>query len=224
MARAGDRSSPLDASAETWEGVARAVHDATGAGAPVSAFELARACGLELVPRLRGGACLLGHELRYDCTVRNTRQHGLVAHEVAHWALRWCGEDDGERAARFTSGALLLPRGDFDRDLRDTAWDVELLRVLHPNVSAEMIARRIVELRDACVTIFDNGKQRARVVSPWLPEAYRLVSGYERELAAACLVSGAAQRHGLCCAFPVFEGDYKRVLVVCEARQLSLRL
>ncbi len=207
-----------------WEGVARAVHDASGASAPVNAFHLARACGLDLIPVIGGGASLIDDQIRFNSAARPTRQHGLIAHEVAHWALRWCHEDDNERAARFTAGALMLPRSDFDRDLRDTAWDLDKLRARHPNASAEMIARRVVELRDACVAIFDGGKQRSRIVSPWLPESYAKTTRFEREAAAACLESGAVVREGLCAAFPVFDGDYKRVIVVCEARQLSLRL
>jgi Zn-dependent peptidase ImmA (M78 family) len=173
-----------------------------------------------------GSACLGGEAVYYDATARSVRQHGSIAHECAHFVLRSSDEDDPEPAARYVAGALMLPRAAFDRDLRETAWNLDELRRRHPNVSAEMIARRVVELRDAVVTILDAGKVRARVASPWshAPAPKRLTP-IERELLDAALASGEAQRaNDLLSAWPVFDGRWRRVIVVAETRQLSLRL
>jgi hypothetical protein len=215
----------MDGGFAVWEGVARAAHDATGIDAPVSAFDLATAYGLTCIPDERGGAFLDGDDVHYDGRARPVRQHGLVAHEVAHYLLRRHGEDDPEPAARYTAGALMLPRRAYDRDLRETAWDLHELRRRHPNASAELCARRIAELRDAVVTILDAGKVRARVGSPWSSAPRARLTPLERELADAALTSGEVQRaNDLLAAWPLFDGRWRRVIVVAEAQQLSLRL
>jgi hypothetical protein len=208
-----------------WEGVARAAHDATGIDAPVSAFDLAAAYGLICIPDERGGAFLDGDDVHYDCRARPVRQHGLVAHEVAHHLLRLHGEDDSEPAARYTAGALMLPRAAYDRDLRETAWDLMRLQERHPNASAELCARRISELRDAVVTVIDHGKMKKRIGSPWMTTFPARMTALERELADAALVTGEMQSaNALLAAYPFIDGTWRRVIVVAEARQLSLRL
>jgi hypothetical protein len=210
---------------DTYEGLARAVHDETGIGAPVSAFELAAACDLVCLPGPRSAACLQDDVVRYDASARPVRQHGLIAHEVAHFVLRMHREPDGESAADYTAGALLLPRARFDRDLRETGWDLPSLQRRHPHASAEMCARRLTQLRDAVVTVLDQGKVRARVRSPWMPAPPARMTRVERELADAALESGETQKaNDLLAAYPLFEGSYRRVIVVAEAEQLSLRL
>lgn len=208
----------------TWEAVARAVHDETGISAPVDARELAVACGLRLAHCGRGLALLDGDTVRYDPQARPVRQHGMIAHEVAHYVLRYHGEEDTEDAARYTAGALLVPRAAYDRDLRETAWDLEQLRARHPNASAEVLARRIAQLRDAVITIIDQGHVRARVGAPWMPEPPRRMTPLERELADAALEAGAAQRGSeLLAAYPFIDGRNRRAIVVADARQLGLR-
>lgn len=212
------------AAAGAWEAVARAVHEATGIDAPVDARELAVACGLRLAHCGRGLALLDGDVVHYDPHARPQRQHGMIAHEVAHHVLRYHGERDTEQAARYTAGALLLPRQAYDRDLRETAWDLDQLRARHPNASAEMLARRVAELRDAVISIIDQGHVRARVGSPWMPAPPRKLTPLERELADAALERGAAQRGGeLLAAYPLIDGRNRRVIVIAEARQLGLR-
>lgn len=213
----------LGAEVGAWEAVARAAHEATGIGAPVSAFDLAAAYGLVSLPRCRSGAMLDGDVVRFDGTARPSRQHGLIAHEVAHYLLRRQAEPDPEPAANYTAGALMLPRARFDRDLR-RSWDLLELRRLHHNASAEMLARRITQLRDAVVSVLDQGKLRARVASPWAPMPSPRLTPLERELADAALAGGNVQRESeLLAAYPFFDGPHRRVIVVAEAEQLGLR-
>lgn len=206
------------------EGIAAAVHDRAGVDGSVDAFDLAARLGLRVEQIARRGATLTGDDvIEVDIRSRLTRQHGLVAHELGHWALDVHGEERlDEPAARFLSGALLVPRVQLERDLRAT-WRLDELMHRHPCASAEMIARRICELRDAVVTVIDNGRVRARIASPWLGTPPRL-SRFERELVEEALGSGDVVEAGaLVHAMPLVEGNWRRVIVVAEAEQLAMR-
>lgn len=214
---------------QSWEGTARAALERANATAPVNAFALAAALDLRVEPWEGRGAELddAAGVIRVSTRARSTRRHGLVAHELGHHLLRLERADD-EDGARYIAGALMLPRETFGRDLTRTSWSLSKLRELHANASAQMIAIRIVQCRDAVATILDAGGRRitARVVSPWLadPRLARL-SKWERELAGRALEEGAEVRGAeLCYAVPVVDGAHRRVVVVCELEQLSLRL
>lgn len=206
-----------------WEGVAADVLESTGCDdPPVDAFELADCCGLEV---RHGLTHRDGNVIYIDSRTRDVRQHGLVAHELAHWALCRAKEQNTEPAANFVSGALMLPRCAFEKDLRSSDWDLRQLRARHIYASAEMIARRIVGLRDAVATIVDAGRIKARAASPWLPDRFRRMSRFERDLVDEALRTGEVQRaDDLIWAFPVFDGAHRRVVVIAEAAQLSLKL
>jgi hypothetical protein len=209
-----------------WEeGVALGLSEELGdPDPPIDAFELARACRLRVELASMRTARLVGDVILVSQRVRRERQHGLVAHELGHWALMRAGERDDEAAASYVGAALMLPRRGFNADLKATGWDMRQLRAKHINCSAELIARRIVTMRDACVSVWDNGKLKARIASPWLPERLSKLSKFERELAAQVLGVGETVEAGnLLWGFAVFEGAWKRVITVCEAEQLGLR-
>jgi hypothetical protein len=209
------------------EGVAADLLEAAGCeDPPVSALELADCCGLEVRPARLLRARLRGGVIEVNVQARATRLHGLVAHELGHWALQRAGEPDTEDGARYLVGALLLPRVPFDRDLRETGWSLEELRRRHPNASAEVIARRIVQLRDAVASIWDQGRCTARVASSWLPVEHvgRKTSALERRLADRVLETARTEHPApLVWAVPMFDGAHRRVVVVLEAEQLALR-
>lgn len=191
---------------------------------PMNALSLARACGLRVVEADIRGARISGRTIKVDARARHVRQQGLVAHEIAHWALARAKEANTEGAADYVAGALMLPRRGFDKDLKVTGWDLRELRAKHVHCSAELIARRIVNLRDACVTIWDNGKLKQRIHSPWLAEGHRRMSRFERELAGQVVASGETVHAGaLLWGFAIFQGAWKRVITVCEAEQLEMR-
>lgn len=223
-----DRGRVVDV-AEEWEGIAADILGETGCDSPpVDALELAACCGLSAKPWGRAYARLNRKraEIRYPAAARLTRQHGLVAHEIGHWALVRGGADNDEDGARYLAGALLLPRRHFDRDLTRTSWAMAELRAKHVHASVEMIARRVCQLRDAVVTIVDEGRVRERIASAWLtePRLHRM-SRWERELVDRALETGETA-HGdqLCYAVPLIDPPHRRVIVVCEAEQLSLKL
>ncbi len=208
----------------TWEAVARdALETTTYDDPPQDAFVLARACGLVLVPG--GSGSLDGDVLRYPSHARTVRQHGVIAHELGHWLLHRANEEDSEIGASYVGGALMLPRRAFDKDLGATRWDLNKLRARHPNASAEMVARRITQLRDSVVTIIDGRKQR-RIVSPWIEDQhFARLTDWERLAAEeASDVGETVYLDDLCYAVPVIDGRWRRVIVVCELGQLSLRL
>lgn len=211
-----------------WEGIAADVLASTGCDdPPVDAIELAELCGLEVahVPHVPGGR-LVGRRIEVNPKLRLVRLHGTVAHELAHDLLERAKEENTEPAARYLAGALMLPRRAFLRDMGQTQWSLVLLRERHPNASAEMIARRIVSLRDAVASIWDEGRCRVRVASPWLDERVvgRRTTALERGLAAHVLETGKVERPAdLVWAVPFFDGKHRRVVVVVEAEQLALR-
>lgn len=213
-----------------WEGIAVDVLSAAGCDeTPVDALELAACCELRVQrePGVRRGNLVLDEQLiQVNPRLEGPRLHGTVAHEIGHWALVRAREPNVEEGARYLAGALLLPRAIFMRDLRRTEWSLLRLRELHPNASAEMIARRLVQVRDAVASIWDNGRCSARVASPWLPSERvgRRTSSLERALADAALTTGEVQRPApLVWAVPVFAGGHRRVIVIAEAEQLALR-
>jgi hypothetical protein len=210
----------------SWEeGVALGVlQDLGDPDPPMNAFSLANALGLKVVETGVRTARLVGDTILLSAKARPVRQHGLIAHELGHWALMQVGQQDTEDSASYVGAALMLPQRHFSADLKATGWDLRELRAKHIHCSAEMIARRIAALRDAAVSVFDQGKLTRRIVSPWLPEGYRRVSRFERALADQALTEGEAVNAGnLTWAFPVFEGAWRRVIVVVEAEQLALR-
>lgn len=215
----------MDDAQASWEGIAADILSETGCDAPpVDAFELADCLGVEVRASGTGRAYRRGSAVYVPVRARRERQHGTLAHELGHVCLEQAGEPDSEDGARYLSGALMLPRRAFERDLAETSWDLRSLRARHTNASAEMIARRIVNLNDAVATIFDQGKVRTRIVSPWLPERYARITRFERELADQVLSTGEAVRGDeLVWAFPIFSGFWRRVVLVAEAEQLALR-
>lgn len=132
---------------EEWEGAASELLDATCTTPPVDAFKLADACEMTVRPWSGRGAMWDGDTtIKLNMRARRERQHGQLAHELGHFALRRARIDDSEEGARWVGGALLLPRREFGRDLVETAWTLSRLRERHVNASAQMIAYRIVQL------------------------------------------------------------------------------
>lgn len=148
------------------EGIALDIHEGTGGLLPVDAFELADLCGLSVRPWWRAQGALVHDEIRYPARARFVRQHGVVAHELGHWALARADEEDCEDSARYLAGALMLPRVPFLRDLAETDWDLTKLRDRHPNASAEMIVVRMTQVSAATAWVWDNGKLARRYGIP----------------------------------------------------------
>ncbi len=137
---------------------------------------------------------------------------------------------DSERGAQYVAGAVLVPGRELSPSLK-LDWSIGRLQSIHKNASAEVIAHRIVQMRerDAVAAIFDNGRLKKRIASPWLPDpmAKRLkkLDALEQRLIDRALETGAEVCDGLACAYPILdEPGHRRVVVVVELEQLSLRL
>jgi hypothetical protein len=194
------------------EGLAEYVLQRTGCDdPPVDAFDLADLCRLKIryVPgrdaKIEGRIIKLGG----DESIRHTRVHGRIAHEIAHYVLARFKHPNTEPNARYLGAALLVPRRPLDRQLR-RGWDLHALMARHLNASAELLARRIVDLRsNASLAIYDEGRFRYRV-------GHRdLKPSNESELAAEALETRSAIRvDDLTGAWPICDATHRRVLVL----------
>lgn len=175
---------------------------------PVDAIELADLLRLKVKwSRLRGGRNE-ADTIHVHPESRITRIHGLICHEIAHVLLDRYGLSQSEKAANYLGAALLVPRRVLDRQLR-AGWDLEALRCSHIYASAELLARRIVDVRSASLAIYDEGRFRYRV-------GHRdLKPDNEQELAAEALATRTAIRvDDLTGAWPICDATHRRVLVL----------
>jgi Zn-dependent peptidase ImmA (M78 family) len=136
-----------------------------------------------------------------------TRQHGVIAHEIGHWALWECGEAyTDDRLARYLAGALMLPYIEFRRDVRRADWDLDALRRYHPNASAEMVIVRMTQISESCAWVWDDG------------EVKRRYGAHEDEAVEAIInrviAEGVAVHDGELRGWPRMDAMYRRVLVL----------
>jgi hypothetical protein len=191
------------------EGIARDIHESTGSRLPVDAFALAELCGLTTRPWSKAdGSWTPGTgEIWYPGRARPVRQHGLVAHELGHWAL-WDAREDHtvERCARYLAGALMLPWQPFTRDVAACDWDLFDLQDRHPNVSAEMVVVRMTQTSESTAWVWDDGRVKRR---------YGVDDDTDvDELVDQVLAGGEPVRDGELRGWPLLERMHRRVVVV----------
>lgn len=199
------------------EEVARVALEHADVGAPVNPDTVADEHGLTVRDGDTDGL-LIGRVILVRETDRRQRRAFAVAHELAHWLLRAAGLPDDEASCNYLASALLLPRDDFERDLRRYGWDLIALCARHPFASFEAVARRIVALREARAHVFDRPLAGQRT-----PSRYSLPYGLsptddERLAASEAAACGAPVevRTGLT-GWPVIEHDWQRVIVLSPA-------
>lgn len=181
----------------------------------VDAEEL-EVCDSSHVPceRCRQGL-LVGRTILVDETLRKQRRAFAIAHELGHWLLRMFGMPDTEPNADYLASALILPRDDFERDLRRYGWDLIALCARHRFASFEAVMRRIIALREARGFVFDKPLAGQRKAG-WYSVPYGLRPGADEWTAAREAVACGAPveiRTGLI-AWPVLEHDWQRVIVL----------
>ena len=189
------------------EGLADSVHDDLGMDS-ADALAIAEYLGLRCLPWAKSYAEISGDVIRHPIPpkTRETRMHGLVAHEAAHALMR----DEGmawrcEPSARYLAGALMLPRDPFARDMARTGWDLHALRELHPNASAEMIVVRMTQLSQATAWVWDNGR---------LARQYGIDEADVSEYVDRVLTVEEPVIDGAIGAWPVFDRHWRRVIVL----------
>lgn len=193
---------------EDLEGIAREIHEGTGGLLPVDAFELAELCGLTLRPWSRSCGAYAGDVIRYPGAARLARQQGVVAHELGHFALERAGMEDCEASARYLAGALMLPRAALLRDVQAVGLDLFRLQARHPNASGEMIAARLTQVMPAVAWVWDNGK---------LARRYGIDEADVSAFVDRVLALEEPVLDGDTAAWPLFDGPWRRVIVVRRA-------
>lgn len=208
-----------------WEGCAEQLRAETRADdRQVHPRLLVATCGLALVGTRGIAGCWLGRRVYYDHTARPERQTGTIAHELGHFALDRYNEEQSERGAAYTGAAILVPRRAIDGVLRRVGWDMDALRADFPHASAELLARRIADVREAVVTIVDGRRIKARVSAPWLPPPSTGLTREERRVLAVAMTERRQIDEGWIRAIPVIDPDQApRVILIAEREQLELR-
>lgn len=201
------------------EELARAFHDERGTGSPpVDPFLCCRAAEMKIIRTRRhlkhgGGAFIPPDTILIDSRATVERQGASALHELSHAVMRAAGEEDDEASVGYLTAALMLPRTEFDRDLR-RGWDLRALKKKHAHASFEMIARRVVDLRAAVVTVFISGMLRYR----W-PD--RRATPIERALAEDAAAARADVTAEWGSAWWCGPPPYERVIVVADSTALN---
>lgn len=210
-----------------WEGLAREALTRAQIDAPVDPWQLAERLGFVVRDAAHGlPTCLSGSTILLETGQRPERRAFGVAHEIGHALLRASRIANTERGANSVGSALLLPRIDFLRDLRQVGWNLAALRERHPHASHEALGRRITMLRDAVLWVLDRDREgrrhRYRVLSPGLPDWMREPSRPELEAvqAAAADLVPVESVAGVC-AWPLPEAGHLRVLCLSAADSLA---
>jgi hypothetical protein len=188
------------------EELAAEIHEETGIETPVDMFVLAEALGVRCIPTASETGFLAGDDLYYPEAVSHVRQQGQTGHELGHWVLKDKGLDpSNERHARYLAGALMLLAEPFARHLEETRGDLAALRAIHVNASAEMLAVRMTQLGGRTVSVWEKGV---------LLRTYgERDANRDVELVMRTLECGQPLR-GPTSAWPVFDGDWRRVIVI----------
>lgn len=198
------------------EELARELLEASDLSSPVDPELIAIDLGLTVLDGGPGCAgFLVGETILVDEALRLERRAFTVAHELAHYVLRERGLPDPEHAANYLASAVLLPRDDFDRDLKRLGWDLIALCARHRFASFEAVARRIVALRGARAFVFDKPLRGQREPSWYSVPWGQHPSDEERLAAAEAVASGTPVevRAGLT-GWPVIQEDWARAITV----------
>jgi hypothetical protein len=185
------------------EGIALDVHRRYGFDDCIDAFDLAGELGLSIRWDNARTSWRGGRALYIPARARIVEAHEGVAHETAHFLIDEYGAPQNEPNARRLAAALLAPRRAIDRELR-RGWNLHRVMAQHPNASAELLGRRMHELRHGSgFAVWERAVLRYRR-GPAAPE--------ERALVAAAMAGAPARRDDLTGAWPI--GERGRVLVL----------
>lgn len=203
---------------DLWEGIAAAHIEAARIGTPVDPWLIAWSLGLRVESGLPGcRACLDGNVIRVDPTARFERQCFDVAHECGHELAERAGIADTEATCNGIAAALMLPRVDFLRDIRQTNGCLLAIRARQPFASCEVIARRKVSIDPGVAWIWDIAPRQN--IYPIVTFGHRwpreLPTREERETMELAIEERTPiEAHGGIRAWPIIEGDAVRVISI----------
>lgn len=211
---------------------------------PIQVREVAGFLGYEVesdpkYPQLSGHEMVSGTwRIIVRPPVRPERESFAIAHEMAH--IHWMDEihHNGDPSLggkleyfcnKFAS-LLIVPYYWFKDDARETGYDLFELKKIYTTASHELLANRLAGLRQTVVTIFDDDGNEKRVTRRFTASGNAPVklskaetqiikdvcwSGSVIEKTGTVREDGRFERVKLK-AYPVFEGEWKRVIVFME--------
>ncbi|MEM9073928.1 MAG: ImmA/IrrE family metallo-endopeptidase [Myxococcota bacterium] len=191
---------------------------------PVCPFDLADAWGFDLVYS-HGRSWTAGNIIFVERAAPH-RMRWDICHEMGHCIADHLGMDArDEMVANLIAAATLLPRKHLTREIERTNWSFpDLTRLFQ--VSWEVLARRIIHLESAVITIVDNGDVRWRGKTPWadLPTWTDTLQEWERILLErAARDSKHLAAGNLVTAYSLPSQAWHRVFLVAEAQAWAWR-
>ena len=178
-----------------------------------------RAYRVKLPENLKGYSRKLGglQEIYVNEDQRSERQNFTLAHEIFEMLLP--DQPFKERLCNLGASHLLMPYQWFKDACRTTSFNLASLKKTFSTASWEAIAYRTLTLREGVVSIVDNGKLTNRVGSigynhpPDLTHTERMVLHQATSSGEVATIEQAGISVE---AYPVFEGDWKRVILVAQ--------
>ncbi|MCE5270806.1 ImmA/IrrE family metallo-endopeptidase [bacterium] len=175
--------------------------------------------------------------------LRPERQHFLVAHEVGHvyWQDNEHHRGDPSLGGRLEyfcnkfASLMLLPFEWFNADAAETGHDLFALKRIYSTASNQLIARRIVSLRPAIATVFDDDGKEKRVTERFNgsgPQDKKLTKAESQVIKEVCGTGSVIENIGTIKekgqfvrvkvkGYPIFENGWKRVITFMEPEETA---
>jgi hypothetical protein len=175
---------------------------------------------VRLPENLKGYTRKIGglHEIYVNEDQRSERQNFTLAHEIFEIILPH--QPFKERLCNLGASNLLMPDPWFREACQTTSFNLVSLKKTFSTASWEAVAYRTLAFREGVVSIVDNGKVTNRVGSMgfnYPPDPTHT----ERMALHQAMRTGeivTMDQGGLTVeAYPVFEGDWKRVILVAQS-------
>lgn len=211
-------------------------------------FHIAKVHGFTLQPDSDSSYVIHSREngkvIYFPQDQRKERQAWNTAHELCESALleRIEDRDRAHLIAANMARMMLIPPEYFSSDWHANDGDLFALKELYPFASHELLAMNASDLAAEeglaiIITIVDQPKQAKRptIYRRWLPGRRPLRQGLtplENDALQECLdtaqtietsgeieLPGAADQYAVCRAWPVFEPDWKRVIIRTDVEQ-----
>lgn len=210
---------------DAWEGIAERLLEEHNLEPPIDPYDVVVALKLDVrISQRAMRPTILGRVIVVPAAQRPEREGFAVLHEIGHYIARQHG-DSSEHAANALASSLLMPRTAYGRDVRDARWSLFELKRRHPHASYEALARRIVALREAILVVADRAPERRqyRIRSRALgPRLARPLPIEERLIEAADATGEVQGPCDLLRAWPIIDGDARRVLLVGDVETLEM--
>ncbi len=146
---------------------------------------------------------------------RSERRNFALAHEILELELPILDKQERHEAAIRGAAALLCPSRFFRDASTGEPFNLTGLKAAFSTASHEVIALRSLDFAGAIITVFDNGHLVSRQTS--YPFGVQPVAPEERAVVKAVMRSGTVQHAGWegasATGYPVFENDFRRVIV-----------